>query len=190
MTISKRIDLLTGNTGKLKEIKKWLEPLGTQVVLLDKEFIEVQAGSLEEVIFQGMELIQMEEKIEEPFIKDDSGLFIDALNGFPGVYSSYVQKSIGNEGILRLLEGTENRTAYFRTVIGLFVPGKGISLFSGECRGNISEEIRGKQGFGYDPIFIPDGETRTFAEMSLEEKNSISHRIRAIKGLVDFLSEK
>jgi XTP/dITP diphosphohydrolase len=137
-----------------------------------------------------MELIQMEEKIEEPFIKDDSGLFIDALKGFPGVYSSYVQKSIGNEGILRLMDGVENRAAYFRTVIGLFIPEKGISLFSGECRGSISSEIRGKQGFGYDPIFIPDGEDRTFAEMSLEEKNNISHRIRAIKGLVNFLSQE
>jgi XTP/dITP diphosphohydrolase len=189
MTDLKKINLLTGNTGKLKEIKRWLEPLGIEVTLLDKEFIETQVGSLEEVIFQGMEIIKEKEDIQEPFIKDDSGLFIDDLNGFPGVYSSYFQGTVGNDGILKLMEGRKNRTARFKTVIGLMIPGKGVSMFSGECVGTISDEIRGKQGFGYDPIFIPEGEDRTFAEMSLEDKNKISHRIRAIKGLIEFLSE-
>jgi XTP/dITP diphosphohydrolase len=188
MTISDRIYLLTGNTGKLKEIKKWLEPLGFQVLLLEKEFIEAQVGSLEEVIFHGMEILQREENILEPFIKDDSGLFIDALGGFPGVYSSYVHRTIGNEGILKLMDGNENRSARFRTVIGLMIPGEGVSMFSGVCEGTIALEERGKQGFGYDPIFIPHGEDRTFAEMSIDEKNSMSHRIRAIRNLVDFLS--
>lgn len=189
MTKLKRIYLLTGNMGKLKEIKRWLEPLGIEVNLLDKEFIEMQVNSLEEVIFHGMKSIEKEEDIREPFIKDDSGLFIDGLDGFPGVYSSYVQGTVGNEGILKLMEGKENRSARFKTVIGLMIPGKGVSMFSGECEGTISLDIRGKQGFGYDSIFIPSFEKRTFAEMSLKDKNRISHRIRAIKGLVEFLSQ-
>ena len=189
MTRMDKINLLTGNTGKLKEIKKWLEPLGIEVVLLKKEFMEAQVGSLEEVIYQGMKLLEIEENIKEPFIKDDSGLFIDALQGFPGVYSSYIHSTIGNDGILRLMKGLNNRTARFRTVIGLMIPGKGVSMFIGECEGRISLDIRGKQGFGYDPIFIPDGEERTFAEMSVKEKNRLSHRIKAIKGLVEFLSD-
>jgi len=180
--------LRTGNIGKLKEIKKWLEPMGIEVTLLDREFIETQVDSLDEVILNGMDIMEMEGGIEGAFIKDDSGLFIDALSGFPGVYSSYVHRTLGNKGILKLMEGKNDRTASFKTVIGLYLPGEGVSLFHGECRGTLSSEERGKQGFGYDPIFIPEGEERTFAEMSLEEKNSISHRIRAIKGLVDFLS--
>ncbi|MGA1792980.1 MAG: XTP/dITP diphosphatase [Thermoplasmatota archaeon] len=182
------IKLLTGNTGKLKEIKRWLEPMGIEVTLLDREFIETQTDSLDEVILNGMEIMEKEGSIEGAFIKDDSGLFIDALSGFPGVYSSYVHRSIGNKGILKLMEGRTDREASFRTVIGLYLPGEGISLFRGECKGTLALEERGKQGFGYDPIFVPGGEDRTFAEMSVEEKNSISHRIMAIKGLVDFLS--
>ncbi|MGA1872940.1 MAG: XTP/dITP diphosphatase [Thermoplasmatota archaeon] len=188
MSELKTLKLLTGNTGKLKEIRRWLEPLGIEVVLLDLPFIETQVDSLDEVIINGMEILELREHTDGAFIKDDSGLFIEALAGFPGVYSSYVQRSIGNKGILRLMEGIENRNASFRTVIGLYLPDEGVSLFRGECRGTISMEERGKQGFGYDPIFIPRGEDRTFAEMSLREKNDISHRIMAIRGLVDFLS--
>jgi len=182
------IRLLTGNTGKLKEIKRWLDPMGIEVMLLDKEFIETQADSLDEVILNGMEIMEKEGGIEGAFIKDDSGLFIDALSGFPGVYSSYVHRTLGNKGILKMMEGKTDRRASFRTLIGLYLPGEGVSLFRGECRGTLSTDERGKQGFGYDPIFIPEGEDRTFAEMSLQEKNSLSHRIKAIKGLVDFLS--
>lgn len=184
-----KINLLTGNTGKLKEIKKWLEPLGIEVDLLKRDFTEVQVGSLEEVIYHGMRLMEIEGGIDEPFIKDDSGLFIEALQGFPGVYSSYIHSSIGNEGILRLMEGKDNRSARFRTVMGLMIPEKGVSMFIGECEGYISYDARGKQGFGFDPIFIPSGEDRTFAEMSVEEKNKMSHRIKAIRGLVEFLSD-
>ncbi|MBN1538508.1 MAG: XTP/dITP diphosphatase [Candidatus Thermoplasmatota archaeon] len=182
------IYLLTGNTGKLKEIGRWLQPLGVEVRLMERTFLEAQADSLEEVILTGMEVMEKEGDIEGPFIKDDSGLFIDALGGFPGVYSAYVQRTIGNKGILDLMGDRNDRGATFRTVIGLYQPGEGITLLRGECPGAISFEERGKQGFGYDPIFIPRGEERTFAEMSVDEKNSLSHRIRAIKGLIDYLS--
>ncbi|MGA1820621.1 MAG: XTP/dITP diphosphatase [Thermoplasmatota archaeon] len=185
---TENMKLITGNTGKLKEIRRWLEPLGIEVTLLDREFVETQSDSLDEVILNGMEILEKEGGIEGAFIKDDSGLFIDSLSGFPGVYSSYVHRSIGNRGILKLMEGRTDRRASFRTAIGLYLPGEGVSLFRGECKGVLSLEERGKQGFGYDPIFVPEGEERTFAEMSVEEKNSISHRIRAIKGLVEFLS--
>jgi XTP/dITP diphosphohydrolase len=182
------IYLLTGNLGKLKEIRRWMDPLGIEVKLLKGDFIETQVDTLEEVIHFGVEHLVEKEGIDVPFIKDDSGLFIEALNGFPGVYSSYFHRTVGNDGILRLMSGKEDRSAVFKTVIGLHLPGKGLSMFTGECHGTITKDIRGKQGFGYDPIFIPDGERRTFAEMSVEEKNSISHRIMAIRRLVDFIS--
>ncbi|MBN1389707.1 MAG: XTP/dITP diphosphatase [Candidatus Thermoplasmatota archaeon] len=182
------IYLLTGNMGKFKEIDRWLQPLGMEVKLLKRNFIETQADHLEEVILKGMDIINKEGDINEPFVKDDSGLFIDALGGFPGVYSSYVHRTIGNRGILDLMGDRNDRGAAFRTVMGLYLPGKGVSLFRGECRGMISYEERGKQGFGYDPIFIPEGRSMTFAEMSVEEKNAMSHRIKAIRGLVEYLS--
>ncbi len=184
------IHILTGNPGKFKEIAKWLGPLGIQVKMLESEFIEAQVDTLEEVIIFGMEELSKRERSNVPFIKDDSGLFIEELNGFPGVYSAYVQKTISNRGILRLMEGVDNRTATFRTVIGLWTPGQEIKLFSGKCDGTISFDHRGDYGFGYDPIFIPDGEQRTFAEMSTKEKNEMSHRIDAVKKLVAYLDPR
>jgi len=182
---SGEIFLLTGNLGKLKEIKRWLDPLGIEVKIMKKEFVEVQADTLEEVIHFGVGHLVESEGVDVPFIKDDSGLFIRALEEFPGVYSSYVQRTVGNQGILRLMEGIEDRRARFRTVIGLYLPSRGLSIFTGECHGTITKEIRGKQGFGYDPIFVPDGEERTFAEMSIEEKNSMSHRVLALTRFLD-----
>jgi len=112
---------------------------------------------------------------------EDSGFFVEELNGFPGTYSKYVQETIGNEGILKLLEGKENRNAYFKTVIG-YCDENGVKLFKGIVRGKVSEEIRSKGfGFAYDSIFIPEGEDRTFAEMTAEEKSEISHRKRAFE---------
>ncbi len=185
-----KLYLITGNPGKLKEIKNRLDVLDIELSTLEEDFVEVQADTLEEVVFFGIEHLVRRRGVDRPFIKDDSGLFIDALDGFPGVYSAYVQKTIGNDGILRLMKGIEERTATFKTVMGLHVPGEGVSLFRGEIRGEITLEKRGFFGFGYDPIFVPEGAEKTFAEMTLEEKNMDSHRIRATMKLVDHLSKE
>jgi XTP/dITP diphosphohydrolase len=124
------------------------------------------------------------------FIIEDSGLFIDPLGGFPGVYSSYILKTLGNPGILRLLGDRKDRDAVFRSCFGHFSTHRGPALIKGECKGRIAFEQRGKEGFGFDPIFIPDGEERTFAEMSVEEKNSISHRGRALEALYNHLQRR
>jgi len=181
------IRFVTGNQGKVNEIRRWLEPYGFGVVMDNDRFVEVQADTLETVIIEGMgELLERRGR-DEWFMKDDSGLFIDSLGGFPGVYSAYVQGTIGNGGILTLMENVKDRRAVFRTVIGLNVPGKGLSVFRGECRGAISVSERGDMGFGYDPIFIPDGRKETFAEMSTDEKNMMSHRIDAVRKMREFL---
>ncbi|MFW3146266.1 MAG: XTP/dITP diphosphatase [Thermoplasmatota archaeon] len=182
--------LVTGNPGKLKEIRRWLEPLGIPIETYEKEFIEVQADGLEDVVYYGMKELVSTHDPGVPLIKDDSGLFIESLSGFPGVYSSYVQRTISNRGILRLMENMEERGAVFKTVIGLYQPRTGtISLFRGECRGEISLDEKGRQGFGFDPIFIPEGGSSTFAEMSLNEKNSVSHRTMAVSRLAGHLKE-
>ena len=188
--MERKIYLVTTNPGKIKEIRKYLEPEGVDVRILEGNFVEIQSRSLEEVLNYGLYRFEKDHDVDQPFIKDDSGLFVEALSGFPGVYSSYVQETLGNDGILSLMEGVENRNATFKTVIGLRIPERGTSLFRGVCSGTISEEKRGKGGFGYDPIFIPDGKNETFAEMSISDKNRISHRTRAIQGLMDYLKNK
>ena len=123
---------------------------------------------------------------------DDTGLEITVLNGSPGVYSARYageEKSSDKnmDKVLREMEGALDRTAQFRTVISLIINNKEY-LFEGICKGEITQEKSGSDGFGYDPIFKPEGYEVTFAEMSLEEKNKISHRGIAVRKLVDFLN--
>jgi XTP/dITP diphosphohydrolase len=122
---------------------------------------------------------------------DDTGLEIFCLDGRPGVYSARYAGEAKNadDNIAKILAEMKNctdRSARFRTVIA-FVDGKEEHLFEGIVEGKISNEKHGKKGFGYDPVFVPDGSSKTFAEMELEEKNSMSHRARALKKLVEFI---
>jgi XTP/dITP diphosphohydrolase len=124
---------------------------------------------------------------------DDTGLEIEALNGRPGVHSARFAGSGRNfdaniDKVLLLLDRMENRTAMFRTIIALILEDKEY-VFEGKVKGRIITERRGKKGFGYDPIFIPDGKDKTFAEMDLNEKNRISHRAEAFRKLKMFLSQ-
>jgi XTP/dITP diphosphohydrolase len=123
---------------------------------------------------------------------DDTGLEVEALNGLPGVNSARFagenkDSSANIEKVLKMLGSNENRKARFRTVIALILENKEY-LFEGIVAGKIIMEKRGAEGFGYDPVFIPDGKTRTFAEMELAEKNTVSHRARAFEKLREFLN--
>ena len=124
---------------------------------------------------------------------DDTGLEVEALDGRPGVYSAryageHCSYQDNVDKLLREMKGKTNRKACFKTVIALILDGKEY-LFEGRVDGQIIEDQRGMSGFGYDPVFLPDGFDRTFAEMSEEEKNSISHRGRAIRKMMDFLKK-
>ena len=124
---------------------------------------------------------------------DDTGLEVEALDGRPGVYSAryageHCSYQDNVDKLLREMKGKTNRKACFKTVIALILDGKEY-LFEGRVDGQIIEDQRGMSGFGYDPVFLPDGFDRTFAEMSDEEKNSISHRGRAIRQMMDFLKK-
>ena len=112
------------------------------------------------------------------------GLFVDGLGGFPGVYSSYVLRTIGNEGLLKLMENISDRTARFKSCVGACI-GSHIIIANGECQGKIDFSQKGNGGFGFDPIFIPDGYDTTFAEMTLEEKNKVSHRGNSIRSFAE-----
>ena len=115
--------------------------------------------------------------LHKPLIVDDTSFSIDALNGFPGPYAAYVLQSLGNQGILKIMKDVENRHAHFTTVIS-FADDRGIRSFSGAIHGTVIDAMRGAGGFGYDPIFEMEG--RTLAELSVEEKNRISHRALAL----------
>lgn len=125
------------------------------------------------------------ESLREPVMVDDTGFFIHALKGFPGPYAAYVLDTIGMEGILRLLEGVADRSAYFETAIGYADEEGTVRIFRGRVDGTIVSP-RGNGGFGYDPIFEVDG--RTLAELTTDEKGAISHRGRALAHLREYLS--
>ena len=160
---------------------------GFELEHLKTSYPEIQAESLEETIVPGLEWLVS--KFDRPVMIDDSGLFVDALKGFPGVYSSYAFKTLGCEGILRLLEGLaiEERGAHFECCIGFMVPGGKPYIARGVSEGRISAEMRGSGGFGYDPVFVPEGNERTYAELAIAEKNMISHRGRAMERFIEAL---
>ncbi len=178
-----KIYFITSNKGKFEEAKEILGKYGVKVEMKSISYPEVQAETLEEVVNFGLKYLQ--NKLDKPFFIEDSGLFIDALNGFPGVYSAYVFKTIGNDGILKLMETVTNRNARFVSVVGYF-DGANEKIFKGVVNGRISYSKRGKGGFGFDPIFIPEGYSNTFAELG-SEKNKISHRYKALKKLGEYL---
>ncbi|MAU29599.1 MAG: non-canonical purine NTP pyrophosphatase, RdgB/HAM1 family [Euryarchaeota archaeon] len=192
-----RVIFVTGNSNKLEEAKRYLKPLGMEVeqMMIDgsiPELIEPQFDDLEKIaIFkadQAIAMIPESEKSDCAILVEDSGLFIDSLNGFPGSYSSFVFRKIGVDGILRLMSGKSMKGCEYRAVSVLVIGGRTI-IAKGICRGNISEEISGTGGFGYDPIFIPeDSDGRTFAQMTKEEKSSISHRGKSLKTLCEAIS--
>nr|WP_250317236.1 RdgB/HAM1 family non-canonical purine NTP pyrophosphatase [Methanoculleus bourgensis] len=126
------------------------------------------------------------ETLSRPLIVDDTGFFIDALRGFPGACAAYVQDTIGNAGILKLMEGVENRSAHFETAVA-FAREDGIRVFRGILPGTIVEP-QGAGGFGYDPIFAYEG--RTLAEMPLAEKSRISHRARALEAFRAWIGQE
>jgi len=182
----KTIYFVTSNKGKVKEAKKKFSELDLNVIQKDIGYPEIQTDDLKKVVESGIGHIK--EKFDYPFILEDAGLFIDTLGGFPGVFSAYVYKTLGCKGILKLMENNENRSAVFRSVYGYY-KNKKKKVFIGQCKGIISKEIKGNKGFGYDPIFIPVGKNKTFAQMTTIEKNEVSHRGRALDKLADFFKK-
>lgn len=164
----------TSNINKFKEAQNIL---GFEIKHLPFDYTEIRSESVDQVALDAARAAHR--RCKEPVFVEDTGLFIDSLKGFPGTYSGWVHKKIGVEGILKLMEGVEERSAYFEAVIGFMKDKEHVELHHGKCFGTISLEPRGEDGFGYDSIFIPDGEHQTFAE-SIELKNKLSHRYKAL----------
>jgi XTP/dITP diphosphohydrolase len=188
-----KICFATNNLNKLAEIQS---KVGSAIQLMslkeigcNEELPETQ-DSIEGNALQKAQYVF--DNFHVPCFADDTGLCIDALNGAPGVFSArYAGPECNSNNniqkVLNELKGIDNRSAFFKTCIALKM-GRNPILFEGICKGEILNELKGEKGFGYDPIFMPDGYNLSFAEMSMEEKNKISHRGIATEKLLLFLT--
>jgi XTP/dITP diphosphohydrolase len=176
---------VTSNPGKAREAA---EILGEEVERVDHDYAEIQSDSLVEIAEKGVR--ECYDELGEPCFVDDSGMFVEGVDGFPGPYSSYVYSTLGIGGVLRALEGVEDRSARFDCAVA-YHDGDEVHTFEGTVRGRVAYEPRGEGGFGYDPVFEvkEDERGRTFAEMSPDEKNAVSHRRRAFEAFSDWYQQ-
>ncbi len=188
-----KICFVTGNKNKLREVQKLL--FSYHLLSLDDLNFFDDIPEIEDTI-EGNAFLKADyihKKFGVDCFSDDTGLFIDSLGGQPGVNSArFAGDNCDSEDNIRLvlekLRDIENRKALFRTVICLIINGK-TNYFHGEVKGEISKKKVGDKGFGYDPIFVPDGFDKTFSEFTLDEKNALSHRALAVGKLVNFLNK-
>lgn len=175
-----KFSVVTSNANKAREIAAFFHNVA-QVDHIDLDCPEIRDDDVGVIAKRKAEYAYS--MLGVPLMTDDTCFCISVLGGFPGPYAAYVQRTIGNPGILRLLGGKPDRRAYFETAIA-FADGEGIRVFRGKIEGKVVSP-RGSDGFGYDPIFEWEG--RTLAELSLEEKSRVSHRARALTLLKDWL---
>lgn len=167
----KKIIYVTGNWAKLMSARQFLEPLGIEVENIKMDTTEIQANTIEEVAIYSSK--EASEKLKQSVLKNDSGLCIEALGGFPGPYTRYIEETIGEDGILKLLDGIENRTAYFVEVLAYTEYGKDPVVFKSITKGRIAKEKSGTYGWSFDFIFIPEGSDKTLANYPDEERFSL-----------------
>jgi XTP/dITP diphosphohydrolase len=170
------------NRNKFAEAQAILNPFGINVEFANADLLEIQSDSLDEIAREKAKSAYG--LVGKPVIVEDDGLFISALKGFPGQYSSYVFQTVGNQGILRLLAESQDRSALFRSMVA-FCDGKSVSISEGIVNGRISESAS-QGGWGYDPIFVPEGSSMTFGELG-EEKNNFSHRRKALEKFANWM---
>jgi XTP/dITP diphosphohydrolase len=159
--------------------------------MIREKTVEIQSDSLTEIA--ATSAVEAFRRCHLPLIVEDAGLFVDALKGFPGPYAAYVYKTVGNKGLLKLMEGTENRRATFRSAIAYCDSLSGETVcFEGEVHGEITLEERksDESAFGFDPVFQPLGSTRTFAEMDIAQKNGLSHRANALQKFAEWYKKQ
>ncbi|MHA1114977.1 MAG: XTP/dITP diphosphatase [Candidatus Heimdallarchaeum aukensis] len=184
---------ITHNKHKFEEAYEKAKLFNINLQWINVEYEEIQDDSLEEIARSScLKILELRPDLKDKsFFIEDAGLFIDYLKGFPGPYSSYVFRTIGNHGILKLLYDVPDnkRSAFFKSVIAYYNAGQ-IELFSGIAQGKIIKELRGTQGFGFDPIFMPVGSNKTFAQMNKESKNLKGHRGKSLQELFTSLSNR
>ncbi len=169
------------NRRKFREAKVILANEGVEVHHLSRPKIELQSSNLREISSFAADILS---KTRPGIVAvEDSGLFVRNLGGFPGPYSAFVHQTIGPSGVLKLLSGNRDRSAFFQASVAAAKSGRTCKVFTGRVPGSIAWSEKGKKGFGFDPIFIPHGYRMTFGEMDENRKNTISHRHLAFRKL-------
>lgn len=199
VSLPEKIVVATGNQGKLEEIKTILRGFPCKLISFQEIFKEIPKIDETGATFRENAFLKANwtfKKTQLSSLADDSGLMVDILNGAPGVISAHFAGKHGDDKannfkLLKLLENVpfEKRTAKFVCVIILRLDENTVIEADGYCEGKIVYKPQGEKGFGYDPLFLPDGYSKTFGEMSDDEKNLISHRAKALKKLVEKLSK-
>ena len=187
MTVNKKptINFVTSNKGKVKEFRQILEP-EIKVSHIQLFYQELRSDNPEEIARMSAETLA--NKLKKNVVVEDSGLFIKALNDFPGTCSAYIHKRIGLKGILKLMKGVKDRECTYKSAVAYCEPNKKPTSFLGEENGKVAESIRGHFGFGHDPIFIPEGSSKTYGEIKNCEKLK-KFRRRAVLKLREFLNK-
>ena len=184
--VQRPLTFVTSNRHKFSEVSAILQEYEIPVEMASLELREIQADTLEEIAAEKAR--EACRRVGGPAMVEDTGLFIDALGGFPGPYSAYVFRTVGNEGVLRLLEGATDRGATFQSVFAYCRPDGSPQCFASAVPGTIAPECRGG-GWGYDPIFIAKGASgRTYGELG-DDKNRLSHRRMALENLARWIHD-
>lgn len=178
--------LVTQNKHKLKELSPLFIKYKVKFDTTPHKKHEIRSNDIEEIARIAAK--DAFETIDRPVVVDDTGFFVDSLNGFPGSYAGIVLEFIGYEGILKLMAGEKERASTFKTAVGYY-DGQNMKSFTGAMSGSIALEPAGVGGFGYDPIFIPEGYTKTYAELTFNEKVRISHRTKAFEEFLKWYSK-
>jgi XTP/dITP diphosphohydrolase len=175
-----KVWFLTSNKGKFREATIVTTKSGLTLRMLPRRKVEIQSDSLAEIATYATK--EAASRLRVPIVAEDAGLFIRALSGFPGPYSSDAYKRLGTKGILKLMKNIQRREAKFISVVAFCEPDGSPRYFTGTVTGHISSRHQGVHGFAFDPIFMPrKGDGRTFGQMTLEEKNDMSHRAIAFR---------
>ncbi|MCL5427967.1 MAG: non-canonical purine NTP pyrophosphatase [Candidatus Marsarchaeota archaeon] len=171
--------------GKYKEASSILSDFRIRMKTI--ELREIQSVQVREVVSEKAK--EAYRKLRRPLFVEDTGLYIDAMNGFPGALAKPLIESVGTAGVCRMVDSFGRRSAYAETCIG-YADGRGVKVFSGKVGGRIAGRPRGDNGFGWDPVFVPDGHAQTFAQMPMTEKNRISHRAMAFRAFGAYMSRR
>lgn len=194
MVVKKRVVVATRNAHKVEEIRAILKEFEIRDLSVIENPPLVEETGITFLENATLKALSISRLTDDLVLSDDSGLEVDALDGGPGVYSSRYAGEEGNDALnnaklLRELEETSNRQARFRCVMVLARQGEPLADFSGAVEGTILPDRQGEGGFGYDPLFVPDGFQESFAELGEEVKNSLSHRARALSQVAQWLGE-
>lgn len=172
------VNFVTSNLGKVKEFKQILEP-EIKVNHIEISYPELRSDNPEEIAKMSAEMLANE--VKKAVVVEDSGLFINALNDFPGTCSAYIHKRIGLKGIIKLMKDIKERECTYKSAVAFCEPNKKAISFLGEEKGKVSEKIKGSFGFGHDPIFIPEGKDKTYGEIKNCEEIKKFRRMAVLK---------